>query len=129
LKTGSIEEQLIADWMEDGLGFCLTTMLINVHQKEQCLPEVGKKAVYNTFHRLEPLFSKIEKTPQKADNQKLWAEARYNWVTHLLVRTNHIKKSDLPEDQQNKKFFDEKLLEEKKLLLTGHKWLTLTKFI
>jgi len=31
LKTGSIEEQLIADWMEDGLGFCLTTMLINVH--------------------------------------------------------------------------------------------------
>ena len=75
MKTGSIEEQLIADWMEDGLGFHLTTMLVNVHQKEQCLPEVGIKAVYNTFHQLEPLFFKIEKTPQKADNQKLWAEA------------------------------------------------------
>ena len=50
LNSGSIEEQLIADWMEDGLGFCLTTMLLNVHQDKQCLPKVEKKAVYNTFH-------------------------------------------------------------------------------
>ena len=35
LKPGSLDEQLVADWMEDGLGFCLTTMLLNIHQKEQ----------------------------------------------------------------------------------------------
>ena len=42
LKSGSLDEQLVADWMEDGLGFHLITMLLNVHQKEQGLLEVQK---------------------------------------------------------------------------------------
>ena len=42
LKPGSIDEQLVANWMEDGLGFRLTAMLLNIHQKEQGLLEVGK---------------------------------------------------------------------------------------
>ena len=42
LKPGSIDEQLVANWMEDGLGFRRTTMLLNVHRKEQGLLEIGK---------------------------------------------------------------------------------------
>ena len=33
-------------------------------------------------------------------------------MTHLLIRTKQIQSRDLPGDQQNKIFFDEKLLEE-----------------
>ena len=62
--------------MEDGLGFCLTTMLLNAHQKEQGLLEVRKQSVCNAFHCLCLQYSRIDKVPQKAENQKLWAEAQ-----------------------------------------------------
>jgi len=50
IKTGSIEEELIANWMEDGIGFQLTTMLLNEHLKDEGQPEVGTKSVYNVFN-------------------------------------------------------------------------------
>ena len=41
LKVGSLDEQLIADWIEDGLGLRQTAMLLNSHHQQQGLPEVG----------------------------------------------------------------------------------------
>ena len=71
LKLGSLDEQLIADWIEDGLGFRLTTMLLNSHSQQQGLTLVGQKSVYNAINQLSPRFSRIEKKPQPADNLDL----------------------------------------------------------
>ena len=112
LKAGSLDEQLIANWMEDGLGFRLTTMLLNSHRQQQGLPLVGLKSVYNAIHRMSPRFSRIEKKPQTAENLDLWSEARMNWVSQLLIRSNSITNNDLPNNLQTKPYFDEKALEE-----------------
>jgi len=95
IKAGSIEEEMIANWMEEGLGFRLTTMFLNEHLKEEGHEEIGVKSVYNAFNRLNPLITKIGKKPQQPQNIHLWAEARYNWVTQLLLRTKAITSEDL----------------------------------
>ena len=112
LKAGSLDEQLIADWMEDGLGYRLTTMLLNSHRQQQGLPLVGLKSIYNAINRLSPRFSRIDKKPQTAENLDLWSEARMNWVSHLLIRSKSIRNKDLPNNLQTKPYFDEKALEE-----------------
>ena len=49
LNVGSLDEQLMVDWIEDGVGFRLTTMLLNSHHQQRGLPEVGQKSVYNAI--------------------------------------------------------------------------------
>ena len=61
IKAGSIEEEMIANWTEEGLGFRLTTMFLNEHLKEEGHEEIGVKSVYNAFNRLNPLITKIKK--------------------------------------------------------------------
>ena len=64
LKTGSVNEQLIADWIEDGLGFRLTTMLLNSHRQQQGLTLVGQKSDN------QPIVSKILKDRKKASDSR-----------------------------------------------------------
>ena len=58
---GSVEVELIAKWMEEGLGFWLTTMFVNDHLKQEEKKEVSVKSVYNAFYRMKPLITRIEK--------------------------------------------------------------------
>ena len=111
IKCGSVEAELIAKWMEEGLGFRLTTMFLNDHLKQEGKKEVSVKSVYNAFYHMNPLITKIEKKPQRPENQKLWSEARYNWVAQLLVRTRSITTESLPEDMRTKRYFNSELLE------------------
>ena len=111
IKEDSIDEELICNWMEDGLGFRLTTMFLNEHRKQEGREEVAVKSVYNTFHRMNPLITRIEKSPQKPENIELWSRARYNWVTQLLLRTDSISMETLPEDLPKEEYFDKDKLQ------------------
>ena len=51
ITLGSIEEQMVADHMESGLGLTQTTNLINLHRRESELEEVGRSAVYSAHLR------------------------------------------------------------------------------
>ena len=41
----------------------------------------------------------------------MWAQARYNWVTQLLVRTRSITSESIPEEMRMKRFLKSELLE------------------
>ena len=110
IKENSIEEELIATWMEEGLGFQLTTMLLNMHLNEQGLEEIGIKSVYNTFYCLNPVISRTNKKSQMPENLELWADARFNWVTQLLLRTNSIQSEGLPDELKNESFLNKSML-------------------
>jgi len=47
IKPGSVEEELIAVWMESNLGLRLTTILVNEHRREEGSEQVGVAAVIN----------------------------------------------------------------------------------
>ena len=54
IKPGSVDETLIADWMEAHVGFRMTTLLVNEHRKEQGEERVSVSAVMSAFYRLNP---------------------------------------------------------------------------
>ena len=64
IMCGSVEAELIAKWMEEGLGFWLTTMFVNDHLKQEEKKEVSVKSVYNAFYCMKPLITRIEKKPK-----------------------------------------------------------------
>ena len=94
------------------MGFRLTTMLLNEHLRQEGLQEIGIKSVYNSFYRLNPLITRIDKKAQMPEKLELWAEARFNWVTQLLLRTNSIQSQDLPDELKNKSYLNKDMLEE-----------------
>ena len=85
-------------------------MLLNVHLNEQGLEEIGIKSVYNALYCLNPVISRINKKLQMPENLKLWAEARFNWVTQLLLRTNSIQSEGLPDKLKNESFLNKSML-------------------
>lgn len=111
IQENSIDEELIATWMEDGLGFRLTTMFVNEHRQQEDREEVSVKSIFNAFCQMNPLITRIDKKPQQPENHQIWAEARYNWVTQLLIRTNSIAMDNLPEELKRERYFDRELLE------------------
>ena len=50
--------------MEQGLGFRMTTMMVNQHRMEENLDTVGRNCVMNTFYRMKPVVTKLKKMPQ-----------------------------------------------------------------
>ena len=111
IKCGTVEAELIVKWMEEGLGFRLTTMFLNEQPRQEGKKEISVKTVYNAFHQMKPLITKVEKKPQQPENLKLWAEARYNWVTQLLIRTRSIPDESVPVDMRMKSYFNPEVLE------------------
>ena len=77
IHPGSIEEGIIADWMEDGLGFTFTTRMVNQQRKEEGLYPVGRSAVMNHFDRMQPIITKIQKSCQGNSDNEHWMTARY----------------------------------------------------
>ena len=74
LTSGSKEEHIIADWMEQGLGFRWTTMMVNHYRREVGLTIVGRNAVMYAFHRMKPTVTRIKKRSQGNVNHAAWQE-------------------------------------------------------
>ena len=56
IDQGSIEESIIADWMEQGLGFRNTTHMVNEYKNEGKV-HVGYNAVWNSFIQMKPVMT------------------------------------------------------------------------
>ena len=62
--------------MQNFLGLCYTTLLINCHSYTHGENAVIKSTVNLTFRRLQPKITKIEKIQQGTKNEGKWKEAR-----------------------------------------------------
>jgi len=92
------------------MDFWLTTMLLNEYLSQKGQEEIGIRSVYNAFYCLNPVISRINKKSQMPENLELWAEARFNWVTQLLLRTNSIQSEGLPDELKNESFLNKSML-------------------
>lgn len=91
ILLGSLEEQIVADNMESGLGLTQTTRLVNVYRREEGLLDVGRSAVHSAYLRLEPVVTQILDAKQGSyDVHSAWAKARLMFVLQLLVRLGQM---------------------------------------
>ena len=68
LKSGSVEESMIADYLEGGFGYRFTTLMVNTQRVDEGLRVVGRSAVMNAAKRMIPVVTKIEKQSQGNKN-------------------------------------------------------------
>ena len=58
-EAGSVDESIIADWMEAGLGFRYTTRMVNQQRINEGRPIVGRSTAMNHFDHMQPLLTKL----------------------------------------------------------------------
>ena len=95
IGEGDEDEAIIADWMEQGLGFRHTLAMVNQHRIERGKTHIGISSLIFAFRRMNPLISKIRKRTQASVNQTGWAEARLNQTKQYLIMLGDITKEDL----------------------------------
>ena len=95
IQQGSMEEQIIADWMEQGLGFRQTTKMVNQHRRDQGLTLVGRSAVRNHFEKMNPVISRTQKICQGNSNNKGWIDARKRQCEQFCIMFNKLTTEDL----------------------------------
>jgi len=87
IQRHSLEEQIIADTLEVGLGLQEAQHLVNEHRISCSQPLVGKTAVRTAYLALEPVRQAVQKDKQgNADPESDWARCRLNLVTQLAIR-------------------------------------------
>ena len=64
IEVGSVDEALLADWMEDNLGFRQTTIFLNQHRTDEGRQPVGRSAVMAAFDRMNPKIDRVAKVVQ-----------------------------------------------------------------
>ena len=84
IKAGSVEEALIATWMELHCGFRMTTIMVNEHRREEGKDRVSRHAVISAFYRLQPKIIPIKKI-QSGGNNKGWIDASYNICKQMKI--------------------------------------------
>ena len=67
IEQGSKDEALLADWLEDNLGFRRATEFLNEHRVDEGRLPIGRSAVMNAFNRMSPRIDRIQKTVQGRD--------------------------------------------------------------
>ena len=101
INSGSTEEELIANWMEQHLGFRMTTMLVNEHRREEGKERVGVSAVMNAFYRLAPKITIIEKVQSGGLNAG-WMNASHNIAKQMQVMLGRITDDEIMTDDEGK---------------------------
>ena len=105
ITSGSTEEELVANWMEQHLGFRMTTMLVNEHRREEGKERVGVSAVMTAFYRLSPKITIIEKVQSGGLNDK-WMHASYNIAKQMQVMLGRITDEEIMTDDKGKECND-----------------------
>ena len=80
IKHGSIDEQIIAEWMEAGLGFRQTTAMVNQQRREEGRLVVGRSCVMLHFIKMQPKICKCTGSCSK------WMACR---LLHLQKKRRH----------------------------------------
>jgi hypothetical protein len=87
IKKTSVEAQIIADAVEDGMSMAMAHALVNKHCFEAGHEPFSLSAVLTLILLLEPLVTPLVELKQgDTDPDLAWSRARYNWVLQLLIR-------------------------------------------
>jgi hypothetical protein len=87
IKKTSVEAQIIADAVEDGMSMAMAHALVNKHCFEAGQEPFSLSAVRTLILSLDPVVSPLVKLKQgDTDPDSAWSRARYNWVLQLLIR-------------------------------------------
>ena len=89
IESGSIEETLIANWMEAHCGFRFTTELVNEHRRQQGGDGVSRFAIMSAFYCLKQKIDMLDKI-QSGGNNKKWAQAQFNVTKKMQVMLGKI---------------------------------------
>ena len=100
IEEGSNDECLIADWMEDNMGFRRTTQFLNEHRTEEGRMPVDRSAVMAAFDRMEPKLDRVQKEVQGGASEA-WANARRNQMKQLLIMRGVITKDELQQEYKD----------------------------
>jgi hypothetical protein len=75
IKRGSVEEQIIAEKMENGCSFQKTQMWVNDYLGENGLTPVTQSAVISAYHNMVKVITPINKRAQgSSDAGSEWAQ-------------------------------------------------------
>ena len=88
------ELNILADAMENRLGLCYTTHIIDCHHHHNSFDAVYKSSVNLSFLRLQPKITRIHKIQQGTKNEGKWKEVRHR-KKQWLIMLNRI-----PEDKE-----------------------------
>ena len=75
-----VKEGAIADWMEEGLRFRFTSMMMNQHRSEEGLPILGRSAIMNHFDKIPILF-----LIWRCGQITFFIFLVLKWIFHILV--------------------------------------------
>ena len=109
IQPGSVEEQLVADAVEDNVSYKNTVDIVNGHIKavNPNAEHVTINSVKSCVDRLAPDVCAITRTHQGASygRETAWAKARYQQFQQHRLRMGRVKLEDLSvEDQANPAF-------------------------
>ena len=121
IEDGSIDEQIVADFLEDGYGVDRTWRAVNTRRRKKGLVEVGRSVIVSTIKTLQAVQIPIVQVSQGcSDPYSTWAMAGFNQAKQMLVRLGTISppfndppmppRDDLPTNQvysnSDPKYFD-----------------------
>ena len=95
LLSNQDEPNIIEDVMENRLGLCYTTHLINCHRHLNGFYAVCKYTVNIACLRLQPRITRIQKIQQGTKNEGKRKEARQHKIKQWFIMPNR-----LPEDKE-----------------------------
>ena len=98
-SLGSVEESLIANWMEAHCGFRFTMEQVNKHHRQQGLEGVRRYCVMSVFYRLKPKIDILQKIVSGGHNQA-WITARHNVTKQMQVVLGRLIREDFLRDPE-----------------------------
>ena len=111
IKPGSVEEQIVADAVEDHVGYTGAMELVNSHIKavDMTSPHVGRSSIKTVVDRLRPRVLPISRASQQcnltADDPL--GKARYEQLQQHRLRLGRVRLQDLcAEDQRRPAFLN-----------------------
>ena len=81
----SEDEEIITDWIEQGLGFRYTTLMVNEHRTDLGRLHVSRSAVVYAFRWMAPVITNISKRMQGNTNNTAWLLARHNQTKQYMI--------------------------------------------
>ena len=90
LLSNPDELNMIADAMENKLGLCYTTHIINCHHQQFFFNAVCKSTVNIAFLRLQPKITRMLKIQQDTNNEGKWKESVRRQTKKCLIMLNQI---------------------------------------
>ena len=87
IKDGSQEQQMVADCLEKGLSYTVTTDLINHYLHQEGRDTIRRSSVVSCAKRMNSQVTKIVKRPQGSDDKtSIWARCRKRISAQTLIR-------------------------------------------